>query len=138
MYERSPNEPSLYRLGADGRSLDFEFAHCGDCQGLSFPANAPGCQHCGATLERAERVTRTGGGTLLEFVTLHVALEPSMAVPSIVGDICIADGVVKQGILGVDDEVQLRNGMAVYAVAVPLPGGEYYCCRFVTAEELSA
>ena len=84
-----PLQPTLYELAEDGHSLNFFFAQCGACGGLSFPANAPGCMHCGSPLSEAQRVTRPGGGELLEFVTLHVPLLPGMAAPSIAGDIRI-------------------------------------------------
>lgn len=125
--------PSLYRLSADGRSLDFLFAQCSACNGLSFPANAPGCMHCGAASDQAEQVARPGGGTLLEYVTLHVALVPGMPVPSIAGDIRIADQVVEEGVIAVADEAVLRPGMALQAIAVPLPSGAFYACQFVPA-----
>ena len=129
-----PRHPSLYRLAADGRSLDFHFAQCPNCQGLSFPANAPGCMHCGDPLSQVQPVARPGGGTLLEYVTLHVALAPGLPVPSIAGDIRIAEQVVEEGVIAVDDESALRPGMAMKAVAVPLPSGDVFDCRFVPAE----
>lgn len=136
--ERSAQHPSLYQLAADGRSLDFRYTRCSACQRLSFSSNAPGCMHCGAPLDGAERVTQAGGGTLLEFVTLHVALRPGMVAPSIAGDIRLADGIVEEGVIAVDDESRLAHGMALRAIAVPLPTGEHYTCRFVPAEELAA
>ncbi len=131
----APQRPTLYRLAADGRTLDFLFAQCPACYGLSFPANAPGCMHCGHALEGAEHVARPGGGTLLEYVTLHAALVPGMALPSIAGDIRIADNVVEEGVIGVADESALAQGMAMRAVAVPLPAGTHYGCQFVPARE---
>lgn len=129
-----PRHASLYRLAADGRSLDFLFAQCPSCQGLSFPANAPGCMHCGNPLSQVQPVARPGGGTLLEFVTLHVAMAPGQQVPSIAGDIRIAEGVVEEGVIAVADESALRPGMDMRAVAVPLPAGEVFDCRFVPVE----
>ena len=129
-----PRHPSLYRLAADGRSLDFLFAPCPNCQGLSFPANAPGCMHCGDPLLQVQPVARPGGGTLLEYVTLYVALAPGLPAPSIAGDIRIAEQVVEEGVIEVEDESALRPGMAMKAVAVPLPSGDVYDCRFVPAE----
>jgi uncharacterized OB-fold protein len=130
-----PQRPSLYRLAADGHSLDFFFTHCPACQGLSFPANAPGCMHCGHPTEEAMQVVRPGGGTLLEYVTLHVALVPGMQAPSIAGDIRIAEQVVEEGVIAVDDESRLQPGMALRAVAVPLAATDTYGCQFVLAQE---
>jgi uncharacterized OB-fold protein len=130
-----PQRPSLYRLAADGRSLDFLFAQCPACNALSFPANAPGCMHCGHPIDEAAQVVRPGGGTLLEYVTLHVALVPGMPAPSIAGDIRIAEQVVEEGVIAVDDESALHPGMALRAVAMPLASGDSYGCHFVPAKE---
>ena len=130
-----PQRPSLYRLAADGHSLDFFFTHCPACQGLSFPANAPGCMHCGHPTDAAMQVVRPGEGTLLEYVTLHVPLVPGMQAPSIAGDIRIAEQVVEEGVIAVDDESRLQPGMALRAVAVPLAATDTYGCQFVPAQE---
>lgn len=130
-----PLRPSLYRLAPDGRSLDFLFVQCSVCGGLTFPANAPGCMHCGDALEGAKQVVRPGGGSLLEYVTIHVPLAPGSAAPSIAGDIRIEDGIVEEGVIAVEDESSLRLGMKLKAVAVEALSGETYTCRFVPAEE---
>ena len=46
----------------------------------------------------------------------------------------IAEQVVEEGVIAVDDESALRPGMAMKAVAVPLPSGDVFDCRFVPAE----
>ncbi len=130
-----PLHPSLYQLAEDGHSLDFFFAQCPACSGLSFPANAPGCMHCGDPLLGAQTMRRPGGGELLEYVTLYVPLAPGMAAPSIAGDVRIADGVVEEGVIGVDDEAVLRPGMVLRAVAEPREAQGVYACRFVPAEQ---
>ncbi|MBY4898473.1 Zn-ribbon domain-containing OB-fold protein [Cupriavidus sp. AU9028] len=126
-----PLRPTLYRLAADGRSLDFFYARCPDCSRLTFPANAPGCRHCGTPLSEAVRIGMRGGGTLLEFVTLHVPLAPGMAAPAIVGDIRIAGDLVEEGVLGVDAEAGLQPGMTLRAIARPCPDGAHFDCVFV-------
>ena len=63
-----------------------------------------------------------------------MALAPGLPVPSIAGDIRIAEQVVEEGVIAVDDESALRPGMAMKAVAVPLPSGDVFDCRFVPAE----
>lgn len=126
-----PQRPSLYRLAADGRGLDFLFAHCPACQALSFPANAPGCMHCGQPIDAAAaQVLRPGGGTLLEFVTLHAPLAPGLPAPGIVGLVRIAAQVVEEGVIAVDAESALHVGMALRALAQPLASGECYGCVF--------
>lgn len=126
-----PAQPTLYALAEDGRSLNFLFKQCGACGGLSFPANVPGCMHCGQPLEGATQVARPGGGELLEFVTLHVPLLPGMAAPSIAGDIRIAPGIIEEGVIAVTDETLLRPGMALQAVAAVNEADGVYACRFV-------
>lgn len=131
---RQALRPTLYRLAADGRSLDFLFAHCPQCHQLSFPANAPGCMHCGHPVDERAQVLRPGSGILLEYVTLHVPLVPGLPAPSIAGDIRIAEHVVEEGVIGVADESLLVPGMALRAVAVPMPSGEHYGCHFVPVQ----
>ncbi|MCT9118494.1 zinc ribbon domain-containing protein [Cupriavidus gilardii] len=133
--EPRPRHPTLYRLAADGRSLEFLYARCPGCRRLTFPANAPGCMHCGAPLDEAEPVVLPGEGTLMEYVTLHVALAPGMPVPAIAGDIRIADGIVEQAVIGVADESGLRPGMALTAIAAFEEDGLTYRCAFVPAGE---
>ncbi|MDB5816684.1 MAG: hypothetical protein JWQ11_324 [Rhizobacter sp.] len=133
-----PQHPSLYVLAADGRSLDFLYARCTACAGFTFPADSPGCMHCGASLVDAEAVRKPGGGQLLEWVTLHVALVPGLAAPSIAADIRIEDGIVEEGVIDVADEALLDHGMTLRAVAVPTAGGDSYSCRFRPWVDLSA
>lgn len=128
-----PQRPSLFRLAADGYSLDFIFCVCDACSGLTFPANAPGCAQCGAPLDSKRQVARPGGGKLLEFVTLHVPLVPGMSSPVIAGDIEIAEGVFEEGVIAVTDEQQLHPGMRMRAIAVQLDLTDTFACRFVPA-----
>lgn len=133
-----PRHPSLYRLAGDGRSLDFLFARCPHCQGLSFPANAPGCMHCGQPTEGAETVALPGGGTLMECVTVHVPLFPGMVAPCVVADIRIAPQVVEEGVIAVDDESRLAPGATLKAIAVADMAAEVFDCRFVPADAEAA
>lgn len=126
-----PQHPSLYQLAPDGQSLEFFYAKCPACGKLAFPADVPGCSHCGDPLQSAEKVVRPGGGTLLEYVTLHVPLLPGMEVPRIAADVLIEEGLIEEGVIAASDESQLRVGMALRAVAIPVPGGELFACRFV-------
>ncbi|RYF44600.1 MAG: hypothetical protein EOO27_43040 [Comamonadaceae bacterium] len=129
-----PQHPVLYRLASDGEALDLLYAQCPACGKLAFPANVPGCGHCGASLLDAVQVARPGRGTLMEYVTLHVPLLPGMEVPSIAADILLDAGPIEEGVLESTDEADLRVGMALRAVAVPVPGGELFACRFVPTE----
>lgn len=129
-----PQHPTLYQLAPDGESLEFLFAQCPACRKLVFPANVPGCSHCGDPLHGADTVARPGGGKLLEYVTLHVPLLPGMEVPRIAADILIEDGLIEEGVIAGSDESALQVGMALRAVAMAQPGGETFACRFVPAE----
>jgi uncharacterized OB-fold protein len=130
-----PLHPTLYQLAPDGTSLDFFFAQCPACGTVNFPANAPGCSHCGDHLAEATRLIRPGQGELLEFVTIHVPLVPGMNAPSIAGDIRIAEGIVEEGVIAVPDESGLRTGMALKAVADVREAQGVYACVFVPMNE---
>lgn len=123
--------PTLYTLADDGHSLNFHFARCRHCGGLSFPANAPGCMHCGTELDATDTLLLPGQGTLLECVTLHVPLVPGMPSPSVAGDILIAEGVVEEGVIAVPDERVLKPGLRLKAIAEMEAGEGVYACRFV-------
>lgn len=126
-----PQHPSLFQLAADGESLDFLYARCPACGTLAFPADVPGCSHCGDPLRDAERIARPGRGELLEYVTLHVPLLPGMEVPRVAADIQLEGGPIEEGVMAGTDESALRVGLPVRAVAVALPDGERFACRFV-------
>lgn len=128
-------QPTLYEVAEDGHSLNFFFTQCGGCGGLNYPANVPGCMHCGSPLNDAPRVSLPGGGELLEFVTLHVPLLPGMVAPNIAGDIRIAPGIVEEGVISVPDESVLRHGMALRAIAEMREADGVYACRFVPVGE---
>lgn len=134
----APQHPSLFQLAADGESLDFVYARCPSCGTLAFPADVPGCGHCGDPLHNAERIALPGRGELLEYVTLHVPLLPGMEVPRIAADIQLEGGPIEEGVMAGADESVLRVGLPMRAVAVPLPGGERFACRFVPQTGASA
>lgn len=125
-----PLKPTLYQLANDGKSLEFIYASCNSCKRLTFPANAPGCMHCGLSIETAEKLTRKGIGTLMEFVTVHVPLTPDMEVPCIIGDILLEDGIIEEVVISVHDESTLALGMSLKAIASPLQDGSAYTCHF--------
>jgi len=126
-----PARPSLYRMAADGASLDLLYAPCPNCAKLTFPANAPGCMHCGASLQEVQPVAKPGTVTLLEFVTLHVSPVPSLAAGSIVGDLSLEDGIVEEAIIGgVQDESALRPGMTLQAIPKFIEANQTFECVF--------
>jgi len=134
----TPQHPVLYRLAADGESLDFLYAQCPACGTLAFPANVPGCGHCGDPLAGAAQVAQAGVGTLLEYVTLHVPLFAGMEVPRIAADIQMQGGGIEEGVIAGTDESVLQHGMTLRAVAAALPGGQSFTCRFVPHTGASA
>ena len=85
---------------------------------------------CGLPIDTAEKLTRKGIGTLMEFVTVHVALTQDMEVPCIIGDILLEDGIIEEGVISVPDESILALGMSLKAVASPLQDETAYTCRF--------
>ena len=133
-----PLHPTLYQLAPDGISLDFFFAQCPACGEVNFPANVPGCSHCGDPLTTATQLIRPGQGELLEFVTIHVPLMPGMNAPSIAGDIRIAENIVEEGVIAVPDESVLRTGMILKAVADVREALGVYACVFVPMNEQAA
>jgi hypothetical protein len=73
---------------------------------------------------------------LLEYVTLHVPLVPGMPAPSIAGDIRIAEQVVEEGVIAVDDESALHPGMALAGGGrCRWPPATATAARFVPAQE---
>lgn len=133
-----PSQPTLYALAEDGYSLNFFYVQCDACRGLSFPANVPGCMHCGDALHSAKKVSLPGSGELLEYVTLQVPLLPGMQVPSVVGDVRIQPGIVEEVVIEVSDEAALRPGMPLKAVAKINEADGVYACRFVPADQGAA
>lgn len=130
---QKPLRPTLYRLAQNGHSLDFIYVQCSACAGITFPANAPGCMHCGDPLVGATQIVRPGRGTLLEFVTIHVPMVPGMSVPCMAADIRFAEGFVEEGVIADIDEASLQLGMELMAVVAPGPSSDVYGCQFVPA-----
>ena len=133
-----PLQPTLYALADDGHSLDFFFMQCPSCDGLNFPANVPGCMHCGDALDKGLMLTRPAIGTLLEYATLHVPLTPGMAAPSIAGDVLLAQGIVEEGVIAVADDKLLAPGMTLKAVAKVRDAEGTYGCEFIPADREAA
>lgn len=139
MDELKTAEPALYDRGDGGVTLDLLFLECGVCRSLTFPSNAYGCRACGAPGEGGKTVRRPGICTLHNVLTVHQNLEPTLKAPYVVGEIELADGIVEEGVLAVDDETAVAPGMTVHAVAAPHPGDpSLFVCRFApptTAQE---
>ena len=120
--------PSLYRLAADGRTIELLFAHCGRCDGLSFPATVPGCARCGAPRESLQQISRPASGTLLSCVEIVAPVVPDMKLPQWVAEVEIAPGIV--------EECLLDTFAAPGSTVIGMPWGDatsgdgMYECRF--------
>lgn len=114
--------PSLYRLAADGVAVELLFGQCPVCAALTFPANAYGCQACGADGLRVE--ARPAEGILLARTMLHANVSPAVPAPQAVGDVEIAPGIVEEVLL--TDEA-LEPGVVVRGLARDLGDGTFDC-----------
>lgn len=124
-------QPALYDRGSGGDTLDLLFLECGVCSSLTFPSNAYGCRMCGAPGEEGKTVRRPGVCTLHNVLTVHQNLETTLKAPYVVGEIELAQGIVEEGVLAVEDESAVAPGMTVHAVAAPHPmDGSLFVCRF--------
>ncbi len=91
-------------------------ARCADCDGFSFPANVPGCRHCGAPADRLRAQPCASPLALLNFVTVHAPLAPGLQVPAVIGEVALAPGLVEEARIDVADESVLALGMALEPV----------------------
>lgn len=129
-------EPALYDYGVGGDTLDLLFLQCGACRALTFPSNAYGCRSCGAPSEEGQVTRRPGVGILRNALTVHQNLELTLKAPYVVGEIELAEGIVEEGVLAVDDESAVAPGMAVQAVAAPHPtDAALFVCRFAPMKD---
>ena len=132
-------EPLPITLDAALRDADLERwagsgAYAG-AVGVALRLSLAGAQDKLGVRVDGDKLLLPGEGTLLECVTLHVALVPGMPTPSIAGDILLAEGVVEEGVIAVSDESVLKPGMRLKAVAEMEPGEGVYACRFVPMQE---
>ncbi|UUC96738.1 hypothetical protein [Comamonas sp. C11] len=124
----SPSD--MYSLLSDSHRVAFWFKRCPECSALSFPPGLPSCAACGLSLDAVPNQAHEAPCILREFVTLHVPLVPGIATPVVLGDIEIAPGVVRQGVLAVDSEAQLTLGQQVEPVFSPGDGVTSARCVF--------
>ena len=124
-------KPDLYRLSEDGLTMLLRAARCGQCGELSFPFVNFGCPLCGASSENCAEETLSGEARLLEFITIHGQVMPSITPPIIVGEAELAPGVIEEIELAVPEDA-LALDMIVQAVPIPIQHGEetVLTCRF--------
>jgi uncharacterized OB-fold protein len=131
MNELKTAEPALYDRGSGGDTLDLLFLECGACSSLTFPSNAYGCRVCGASGEEGKIVRRPGVCTLHNVLTVHQNLETTLKAPYVVGEVELAQGIVEEAVLAVEDESVVAPGMTVHAVATPHHAdASLFVCRF--------
>ena len=93
-----------------------ELARCTVCGGTSFPAQVPGCRHCGAPPAQLRAEACAAPVRLLNFVTVHSPLAPGLKVPAVIGEVELAPGLVEEARIDVPDENELALGMALAPV----------------------
>ena len=96
-----------------------ELARCTVCGGTSFPAQVPGCRHCGAPPAQLRAEACAAPVHLLNFVTVHSPLAPGLKVPAVIGEVALAPGLVEEALIDVADESALALGMALMPVWQP-------------------
>ncbi|HET9206831.1 MAG TPA: hypothetical protein VFO28_11375 [Burkholderiaceae bacterium] len=101
---------------SDAAAAVLQLAHCAGCGAHSFPAQAHGCRVCGAPRERLNAVPCTQA-VLRNVVTVHAELVPGLPVPSVIGEVELAPGVIEEALIGVHDETELTLGMALTPMA---------------------
>lgn len=96
-----------------------ELARCTLCGGTSFPAQVPGCRHCGAPAAQLRTEACATPVRLLNFVTVHAPLAPGLKVPAVIGEVALAPGLVEEALIDVADERALALGMTLAPVWQP-------------------
>ena len=96
-----------------------ELARCTACGGTSFPAQVPGCRHCGAPAAQLRAEACTDPVHLLNFVTVHAPLAPGLKVPAVIGEVALAPGLVEEARIDGAHESTLTLGMALTPVWQP-------------------
>lgn len=93
------NAPSLFQqVDATGEVM-LVFKQCPACQSLVFPPGLPACAACGHALDEVDPQPLAHPCVLKEFVTVHVPLLANVPVPMVVGEIEVAPGIVRQGVI---------------------------------------
>lgn len=100
-----------------------ELARCTACGGTSFPAQVPGCRHCGAAPAQLRAEACAAPVRLLNFVTVHAPLAPGLQVPAVIGEVELAPGLVEEARIDVESESVLTLGMALAPVWQPAAEG---------------
>lgn len=129
----APNAPTpaLYEPAGEADAVHLLFKQCPACPALAFPPGLPACGACGHPLGDTPTQAHVGPCVLREFVTVHAPLLPGMTVPMVVGEIEIAPGVIRQGIVDVASEAELSIGQMLRPMACVSAGAASPRCVFV-------
>jgi|GEM_PF-2450130 len=115
-------------IDASVRPPMFVIGHCEVCGTYTYPPQAYGCRRCGAAL--LHRVSPPAPAILRNYVTVHAALTPELAVPCVIGEIELAPGVIEEALIHVSDEAQLRLEQQMVPEAYK-DGNDQWRWRFV-------
>lgn len=118
----------------DGRPSTLQAARCGHCHGYSYPANVPGCRHCGAPAEALDAVDCMGPVPLRNVITVHAPLAPGLAVPAIIGEVELCPGLVEEVRIDAENESAVPPGTPVRPVWIDDENGGGWIFRAASAE----
>lgn len=109
---------------------------CGHCRGMTLPASAYGCRHCGAEPKDGATEEIAARGTLRNYVTVYADLVRDVAAPFVVGEVEFGQDLCEEVLLQVADEAELVPGMIVRGVLrADAPGTGRFPLRFVPVRE---
>ncbi len=126
-----PSKPTLFDLSETPPALNLLMKRCPQCEQLNFPANVPGCRVCGTCLTQTPIEQLPGIGILKKSIILNMSLGTDIQAPSLVGELELAPGLIRQAILQVDNSCQLHPEQTLQAIAMPSYDSDQYNCVFV-------
>lgn len=119
----------------EGRPLALQAARCGNCHGYSYPANVPGCRHCGAPPEALDTVDCMRAVPLRNVVTVYAPLAPGLAVPAIIGEVELCPGLIEEVRIDAEDEHAVPPGTPVQPVWIDDEQGGGWVFRAATTAD---
>lgn len=107
---------------SDSAADDFQVlavARCDACGGFSYPTDVPGCRVCGAEPSHLHAEACRTPLVLKNFVTIHAPLVQGLPLPSVIGEVELAPGLVEEARIDVESESALHPGMLVEPFRAP-------------------
>lgn len=114
-------EPGLYEIDAGG-TPQLAGIRCRRCGQVAYPAQAFGCERCGAVGDDLEPSAFTGRGTVLASAVVHLHRGRDIAAPFTVAAIQLAEGPTVRGVM--DTNGHVAQGTRVAAVGLRRPDVE--------------